>query len=67
VDGNIAIDETHMNDDPLVQQALLLSRHDKVVCVVFVVNDVLKINPCERDKILVLLNMNLCHRLLPVI
>lgn len=41
---------THMNDDALVEQTLLLSCHDKVVCVVFVVDDVLQIDPCERDK-----------------
>lgn len=39
-----------MNDDTLVQQALLLRCHDEVVRVVFVVNNVLQINTCAKDQ-----------------
>lgn len=34
----------HLFNDPLLQQALLLGSHDKVVGVVFVVDNILKIN-----------------------
>lgn len=35
---------THVHDDPFVQQALLLCRHDEIVRVVFVVNNVLQVD-----------------------
>lgn len=37
--------DTYIDDDPFVQQALLLGSHDKIVGAVLVVNNVLKINP----------------------
>lgn len=36
--------DTYMNDDSFVQKTLLFSRHDEVVCVVFVVHNVLQVN-----------------------
>lgn len=42
---------THVYDDPFVQQALLLCRHDKIVRVVFVVNNVLQVNSWEHEQI----------------
>jgi hypothetical protein len=36
---------TYIKDDALVQQALLLGCHDKVVGTVLIVNNVLEINP----------------------
>lgn len=45
--------QTHMNDDTLVQQALLLRCHDEVVRFVFVVNNVLQINACTKDKLMI--------------
>lgn len=40
----------YINDDSLVQQALFLGSHDKVVCVVLVVHNVLQINACKDDN-----------------
>lgn len=42
----------HMNDDSLVQKALLFRGHDEVVSVVLVVHDVLQVDACksERDR-----------------
>lgn len=37
--------DTYVNDDTFVKQALLLGSHDKIMSAVFVVNNVLKINP----------------------
>lgn len=42
---------THVYNDPFVQQTLLLCRHDKVVCVVFVVNYVLQVNSWKHEQI----------------
>lgn len=38
----------HMQYHPFVQQALLFGRHNEVVCVIFVVDDVLQINACNE-------------------
>lgn len=38
----------HVDDDSLVQQALFLGSHDKVMCVVLVVHNVLQINTCDK-------------------
>ena len=35
----------HLQDDTLLQQALLLGCHDQVVRIILVVDDVLQINP----------------------
>ena len=35
----------HLQDDTLLQQALLLGCHDEVVRIILVVDDVLQINP----------------------
>lgn len=34
----------HLEDDPLLEQALLLGRHDKIVSVVLVVDDVFQVD-----------------------
>lgn len=36
--------DTYMNDDSFIQKTLFFSRHDEVVCVVFVVHNVLQVN-----------------------
>lgn len=41
---------THIDDHTLIQQALFLCSHDKVVRVVPVIDDVFQINPCTKDK-----------------
>lgn len=38
-----------MEDDSLVQQALFLCSHDKVVCVVPVVHNVLQVDACNDN------------------
>lgn len=38
----------YMQYHPFVQQALLFGRHNEVVCVIFVVDDVLQINACNE-------------------
>lgn len=40
--------KAYMNNDSLVQQALLLCRHDKVMCVVPVIHNVLQIDSCNK-------------------
>lgn len=35
----------HLQDDSFLQQTLFLCRHHKVVRVIFVVNDVLQVDP----------------------
>lgn len=40
----------YIDDDSLVQQALFLGSHDKVVCFVLVVHNVLQINACNNDN-----------------
>lgn len=40
----------YIEDDSLVQQALFLGSHDKVVCVVPVVHNVLQVDPCNDDN-----------------
>lgn len=47
VEKSLSMD-TYINDDSFVQQALLLGCHDKVVCTVLVVDNVLEINPCKE-------------------
>lgn len=42
--------DTYINDDTFVKQALLLGGHDKIVGAVLIVNNVLKINPCEEKR-----------------
>lgn len=37
-----------MQYHPFVQQALLFGRHNKIVCVIFVVDNVLQINTCNQ-------------------
>ena len=39
-----------MQDDSFLQEALLLGRHHKVVCVVLVVDDVFQVNPLRRNE-----------------
>lgn len=41
---------THIDDHTLVQQAMFLCSHDKVVCVVLVIDNVFQINACTKDK-----------------
>lgn len=41
----------YVEDDSLVQQALFLSSHDKVVCVVPVVHNVLQVDACSDDNV----------------
>lgn len=36
---------SHLEDDSLLEQALLLGRHDEIVSVVLVVHDVFQVNP----------------------
>lgn len=40
----------YIEDDSFVQQALFLGSHDKVVCVVPVVHNVLQVDPCNDDN-----------------
>lgn len=40
----------YIEDDSLVQQALFLGSHDKVVCVVPVVHNVLQVDACNDDN-----------------
>lgn len=42
--------DPYINDDSLVQQALFLGSHDKVMCVVLVINNVLQIDTCKQMK-----------------
>jgi hypothetical protein len=41
---------THRDDDALVKQTVLLGRHDKVVRVVLVVDDVLEVNASRLSQ-----------------
>lgn len=41
---------THMSYHPFVQQTLLFGSHDEVVSIIFVVDNVLQINACDRMK-----------------
>lgn len=40
----------HLQDDPLLEQALLLGRHDEVVSVVLVVDDVFQVDTCPWGR-----------------
>lgn len=40
---------THTQYDSFLQETLLLSRHDKVMSVILIVDDVLQVNTCERN------------------
>lgn len=39
-----------MQYHPFVQQALLLGSHNEVVCIIFVVDNVLQVDPCDRGQ-----------------
>lgn len=41
---------THVNNNAFIQQTLLLRSHDKVVCVVLVVHNILQVNPCLKKE-----------------
>lgn len=41
---------THVDDDPLLKETLLLCRHDKVVRVVSVVNNVLQVDAWKHEQ-----------------